>query len=234
MHRTPGICASDFRHRYQGQHREDVPAPLPARRDPGRRPEPAAGVSARAGRVTASHGGAGAFMGPLGAGRQPGGGDRRPGKRPAGTAGGGGQARWFCWVSALGFLHQPVRRAQCCPAGNVPDFGCDGRGCGGAAAGPGCLSWPAARSPAWGQVSRAVSGVAAGGLAAAGVAMSAAVRLAARWAGSALAADLLGAGTAVLLAVAWFVFPLLLSRGRGPARSGPTARGPAHIRRKGG
>ena len=83
-----------------------------------------------------------------------------------------------------------------------------------------------------GQVSRAVSGVAAGGLAAAGLAVSAAVRLAARWAGPGLAADLLGAGTAVLFAVAWFAFPWLLNRGSWPGRNGRLG-GPAGIRRKG-
>jgi hypothetical protein len=47
--------------------------------------------------------------------------------------------------------------------------------------------------------------MAAGGLAAEGLAVAAAVRLAARWAESGLAADLLGAGTAALFAAAWFV-----------------------------
>jgi len=51
----------------------------------------------------------------------------------------------------------------------------------------------------------------AGGLAAAGRAVAAAVRLAARWAGSGLAADLLGAATAAPFAAAWFVLPRLLS-----------------------
>jgi hypothetical protein len=46
-----------------------------------------------------------------------------------------------------------------------------------------------------------------GGLAAAGLAVAAAVRLAARWAGSGLAADRLGAGTAALFGAAWFVLP---------------------------
>lgn len=63
------------------------------------------------------------------------------------------------------------------------------------------------------QVTRAVHAMAAGGLAAAGLAVSAAVRLAARWAESGLAADLLGAGMAALFAAAWFVLPRLLSRG---------------------
>src|SRR5487761_1199325 len=83
-----------------------------------------------------------------------------------------------------------------------------------------------------GQVSRAVSDVAAGGLAAAGLAVSAAVRLAARWAGSGLVADLLGAGMVVLFAVAWFVFPWQLNRGSCPDRNGRLG-GPAGIRRKG-
>jgi hypothetical protein len=61
------------------------------------------------------------------------------------------------------------------------------------------------------QVTRAVHSMAAGGLAAAGLAVAAAVRLAARWAESGLAADLLGAGTAALFAAAWFVLPRLLS-----------------------
>jgi Family of unknown function (DUF6328) len=61
------------------------------------------------------------------------------------------------------------------------------------------------------QVTRAVHAMAAGGLAAAGLAVAAAVRLAARWAESGLAADLLGAGTAALFAAAWFVLPRLLS-----------------------
>ena len=61
------------------------------------------------------------------------------------------------------------------------------------------------------QVTRAVHGMAAGGLAAAGLGGAAAVRLAARWAESGLAADLLGAGTAALFAAAWFVLPRLLS-----------------------
>lgn len=61
------------------------------------------------------------------------------------------------------------------------------------------------------QVSRAVHGMPAGGLAAAGLAVAPAVRLAARWAGSGLAADLLGAWTAALFAAAWFVLPRLLS-----------------------
>jgi Family of unknown function (DUF6328) len=61
------------------------------------------------------------------------------------------------------------------------------------------------------QVSRVVHGMGAGGLAAAGLAVAAAVRLAARWAESGLAADLLGAGTAALFAAGWFVLPRLLS-----------------------
>ena len=81
-----------------------------------------------------------------------------------------------------------------------------------------------------GQVSRAVTGAAAGGLATAGLAVSAAVRVAARWAGSALAADLLGAGTAALFAIAWFVFPWLLSRGQ-PAACRRSGTHPAQRRR---
>ena len=61
------------------------------------------------------------------------------------------------------------------------------------------------------QVTRAAHAMAAGGLAAAGLAVAAAVRLAARWAESALAADLLSAGTAALFAAAWFILPRLLS-----------------------
>jgi len=45
-----------------------------------------------------------------------------------------------------------------------------------------------------------------GGLAAAGLAVAAA-RLTARWTGSGLAADRLGAGTAALFGAAWFVLP---------------------------
>jgi Family of unknown function (DUF6328) len=61
------------------------------------------------------------------------------------------------------------------------------------------------------QATRAMHAMAASGLAAAGLAMAAAVRLAARWAESGLAADLLGAGTAALFAAAWFILPRLLS-----------------------
>jgi len=61
------------------------------------------------------------------------------------------------------------------------------------------------------QVARAVHAMAAGCLAAAGLAVAAAVRLTARWAESGLAADLLGAGTAALFAAAWFILPRLLS-----------------------
>lgn len=79
VHRTPDIGAGDFRHRHQDQHSEDVLhrySTHPPR--PRRRPEPAAEVSARAGRVAAARGGAGAFVRLLGGGRQPAGGDRRP------------------------------------------------------------------------------------------------------------------------------------------------------------
>ncbi len=84
------------------------------------------------------------------------------------------------------------------------------------------------------QVTRAVLGMAAGGLAAAGLAVSAAVRLAARWAESGLAADLLGAGTAALFAAAWFVLPRLLSRGRPEGCKGPSAGDLADGRPEGG
>jgi Family of unknown function (DUF6328) len=63
---------------------------------------------------------------------------------------------------------------------------------------------------------RTVNLIAAGGLASAALGWSAAVRIAARWAGSALEANLVGASTAVLFAVAWFVLPALLSRDRSP------------------
>jgi len=69
------------------------------------------------------------------------------------------------------------------------------------------------RRRAPGQVIRVVNAMAAGGLAAAGLAISAAVRLAARWAAPAGPADLAGAGTAIVFAVTWFVLPALLSRG---------------------
>jgi hypothetical protein len=60
--------------------------------------------------------------------------------------------------------------------------------------------------------SRAASGVAACGLASAALPSSAAVHLAVRWVGSALAAEVIGAGTAALFAVVWFVLPVLLNR----------------------
>lgn len=48
------------------------------------------------------------------------------------------------------------------------------------------------------------------GLAAMGLAVAAAVRLAARLIAPGLAADLLGRGTAAVIAVVWFVLPWLL------------------------
>ncbi|MDQ2816409.1 MAG: DUF6328 family protein, partial [Actinomycetota bacterium] len=56
-----------------------------------------------------------------------------------------------------------------------------------------------------GQVIRVVNAMAVGGLlAAAGLAVSTAVRLAARWAVSAVPADLAAAATAIVFAVIWF------------------------------
>lgn len=56
------------------------------------------------------------------------------------------------------------------------------------------------------------------GLAAAGLAVAAAVRLASRMLESTLAADLLGGGTAVFVLALWFVLPRLLSSGPSAAR----------------
>jgi hypothetical protein len=84
------------------------------------------------------------------------------------------------------------------------------------------------RSPE--ELIRRVNGMAAGGLAAMGLAVSAAVRLAARCAGSGLAADLAGASAAAMFAVIWFVLPALLGREevhadrRGPADDMPDGR----------
>ena len=78
-----------------------------------------------------------------------------------------------------------------------------------------------------GQVIRAVNAMVVGGLAAAGLAMSAAVRLAARWAGPGLVADLACAGTAAVFAVAWFILPQLVSRGSANTRNGPRCAPPA-------
>lgn len=84
------------------------------------------------------------------------------------------------------------------------------------------------------QMSRALSGIADCGLAAAGLAMAAAVRLAARWAGPTVAADFLGAGTAVVFAVAWFILPRPVKRDSWQDRGSPPAGGPADARRNGG
>lgn len=61
---------------------------------------------------------------------------------------------------------------------------------------------------------RGVSGLATGGLCAAGLAVSAAIRLGARWAGSGLEADLLGAAIASLFFVTMFVLPARVTRER--------------------